>query len=91
MYNAHFGLSDQPFGLTPNTEYFLNAQGHRLAFNMLQVAVANAEGFVKVVGEVGTGKTMLCRQLLNSLNEGYYTAYVPQSLFISRQPLQLAG
>lgn len=77
MYEAHFGLNEQPFGLTPNTAYFLNAQGHREAFNMLQVALANGEGFIKVVGEVGTGKTMLCRQLLNTLGDDYYTAYIP--------------
>lgn len=77
MYRAHFGLSEQPFALTPNTHFFLNAQAHREAFNMLQVALSSGEGFIKVVGEVGTGKTMLCRQLLNTLQEGYYTAYIP--------------
>ncbi|MCP3908384.1 MAG: AAA family ATPase [Oceanicoccus sp.] len=77
MYKEHFGLKDQPFGLTPNTAFFLNAQGHREAFNLLQVALANGEGFIKVVGEVGTGKTMLCRKLLNTLDDNYYTAYIP--------------
>ncbi len=77
MYETHFGLHEQPFGLTPNTAYFLNAAGHREAFNMLQVALGNGEGFIKVVGEVGTGKTMLCRQLLNTLGEDYHTAYIP--------------
>lgn len=77
MYTEYFGLSEQPFGLTPNTVFFLNAQGHRQAFNMLQVALANGEGFIKVVGEVGTGKTMLCRKLLNTLDDNYYTAYIP--------------
>ena len=77
MYETHFGLNEQPFGLTPNTAYFLNAQGHREAFNMLQVALANGEGFIKVIGEVGTGKTMLCRKLLNTLDDSYYTAYIP--------------
>ncbi|MGK0499028.1 MAG: MSHA biogenesis protein MshM [Oceanicoccus sp.] len=77
MYTDHFGLKEKPFGLTPNTAYFLNAQGHREAFNMLQIALANDEGFIKVTGEVGTGKTMLCRKLLNSLDEKHYTAYIP--------------
>ena len=77
MYEEHFGLNEQPFGLTPNTAFFLNAQGHREAFNMLQVALANGEGFIKLVGEVGTGKTMLCRKLLKTLDGGYYTAYIP--------------
>jgi len=77
MYNEHFGLKEQPFGLTPNTAFFLSAQGHREALNMLQVALATGEGFVKIVGEVGTGKTLLCRQLLAILGENYYTAYIP--------------
>lgn len=77
MYEAHFGLNEQPFGLTPNTAYFLNAQGHREAFNLLQIALANGEGFIKIIGEVGTGKTMLCRKLLNTLDEKYHTAYIP--------------
>ena len=78
MYEQHFDLKESPFGLTPNTAYFLNVQGHRQAFNMLQVALSNGEGFIKVVGEVGTGKTMLCRKLLNTLDkELYYTAYIP--------------
>ena len=77
MYNEHFGLTEAPFGLTPNTAYFLNARGYREAFNMLQVALANNDGFIKVTGEVGTGKTMLCRKLLNTLDDNYYTVYIP--------------
>lgn len=77
MYQAYYGFNEQPFGLTPNTHFFLNAQGHRQAYTLLQVALANGEGFIKIVGEVGTGKTMLCRKLLNSLDDSYYTAYIP--------------
>lgn len=77
MYEEHFGLRELPFSLTPNTEYYLNARSHQQAFNLLQVALSSAEGFIKIVGEVGTGKTMLCRYLLNSLDEHYSTAYVP--------------
>jgi MSHA biogenesis protein MshM len=77
MYKKHFELKEQPFSLTPNTAYFLNAHGHREALNLLQIAIANGEGFIKIVGEVGTGKTMLCRKLLNGLSEEHYTAYIP--------------
>lgn len=80
MYEAHFGLNEQAFGLTPNTAFFLSAQGHREAFNMLQLALANGEGFIKVVGEVGTGKTLLCRKLLKVLDDNYYSAYIPSPL-----------
>ena len=77
MYNEHFGLTEQPFGLTPNTAFFHDVRAYREAFNMLRVALGNGEGFIKVVGEVGTGKTLLCRKLLNSLGDDYYTAYIP--------------
>lgn len=77
MYTEHFGLTEKPFGLTPNTAFFINTAGHCDAFNMLQVALEGGEGFIKVVGEVGTGKTLLCRKLLNTLGDDYYTAYIP--------------
>lgn len=79
MYLEHFGLKELPFSLTPNTQFFLSMASYHKAFNMLMVSIANSEGFIKVVGEVGTGKTMLCRKVLNSLEEDaatYVTAYI---------------
>lgn len=80
MYLQHFGLRELPFSLTPNTQFFLNMASYHKAYNMLMVSLANAEGFIKIVGEVGTGKTMLCRKVLNTLEEdkeAYITAYIP--------------
>lgn len=77
MYLQHFGLREMPFSLTPNTHFFLNVGSHHEAMNLLLVGLENAAGFIKIVGEVGTGKTLLCRQLLNSLGERYVTAYIP--------------
>ena len=80
MYLQHFGLRELPFSLTPNTRFFLNMASYHKAYNMLMVSLANAEGFIKIVGEVGTGKTMLCRKVLNTLEEdkdNYVTAYIP--------------
>jgi MSHA biogenesis protein MshM len=80
MYLQHFGLRELPFSLTPNTQFFLNMASYHKAYNMLMVSLANAEGFIKIVGEVGTGKTMLCRKVLNTLEEdkdNYVTAYIP--------------
>lgn len=80
MYLQHFGLRELPFSLTPNTHFFLNMASYHKAYNMLMVSLANAEGFIKIVGEVGTGKTMLCRKVLNTLEEdkeNYVTAYIP--------------
>lgn len=78
MYTDHFGLSELPFTLTPNTHFFLNMPTHHEALNLMLVALAGGDGFVKVVGEVGTGKTLLCRKLLNALEgDEYVTAYIP--------------
>ena len=73
MYLEHFGLKELPFSLTPNTQFFLNMASYHKAYNMLMVSIANREGFIKVVGEVGTGKTMLCRKVLNTLEENKET------------------
>jgi len=77
MYLAHFGLKEYPFTITPDTEFFMNRAGYQDALNVLLVALRSGEGFVKVTGEVGVGKTILCRKLLNSLNrEKFVTAYL---------------
>ncbi len=81
MYEAFFGLREAPFTLTPNTHFFLKSETHRQGLEMLQVALANREGFIKVSGEVGTGKTLLCRKLLNALGDEYVTAYIPNPHF----------
>ena len=67
MYLQHFGFRELPFSLTPNTQFFLYMASHHKAYNMVMVSLANAEGFIKVVGEVGTGKTMLAEEIAASL------------------------
>ncbi|MBS1211818.1 MAG: family ATPase [Proteobacteria bacterium] len=76
MYLQHFGLTEYPFGLTPNTQFFCALPAHQEAMNVLMVALHGGEGFIKITGEVGTGKTMLCRKLLNELGPGFATAYI---------------
>ncbi len=78
MYNEHFGLRELPFGITPDTSFFFPHSSHQEALNTLLVAARTGEGFMKVVGEVGTGKTMLCRKFLDALDrEHFVTAYIP--------------
>lgn len=74
MYLAHFGLREQPFSLTPDTSFFFACTGYQEALNTLLVAARSGEGFIKIVGEVGNGKTMLCRKFLGTLNEGNITS-----------------
>lgn len=77
MYRQHFGLSEQPFSLTPDTQFFYNNQSHREVLGTILLALRHSEGFVKVVGEVGTGKTLLGRKLLAQLEGKCLTAYIP--------------
>jgi MSHA biogenesis protein MshM len=77
LYLKHFGLVELPFGITPDTSFTYSVQYHQEALNTLLVALDAGEGFVKISGEVGTGKTLLCRRLLQTLGEGWVTAYLP--------------
>lgn len=78
MYEAFFGLHEKPFALTPNTGFMVRLPPYQACLNLLSVALAEGEGFVKVTGEVGTGKTLLCRALLNQLESGpYQVAWLP--------------
>ena len=77
MYLKHFGLNELPFGITPDTSFAYALQHHQEAINTLLLALGQGEGFVKISGEVGTGKTLLCRRLLQTLDENWVTAYLP--------------
>lgn len=69
MYLDFFGLREKPFALTPNTAFMVRLAPYQACLNLLRVALGEGEGFIKVSGEVGTGKTLLCRALLNALGE----------------------
>ena len=77
MYLKHFGLNELPFRITPDTSFAYANQHHQEALNILLLALSEGEGFVKISGEVGTGKTLLCRRLLQSLGDDWVTAYLP--------------
>ena len=89
MYLDHFGLKELPFRLTPDTGYFLGLPGHQRALQTLLVALRSGEGFLKVTGEVGCGKTLLCRKLLATLGTGFVSAYIPNP-FLTPDALRMA-
>ena len=98
MYTPHFGLHEQPFGLTPDPSYFFACPSYQDALDTLLVAARNGEGFIKIVGEVGFGKTMLCRTFLSRLEApaatenagaGFVTAYLPNP-YLDPRGLMLA-
>ena len=80
MYRAHFGLREPAFGITPDTSFAFSCTAHQEALNTLLVSVANGEGFIKITGEVGTGKTLLCRRFLSTLDDKFVSAYIPNPL-----------
>ncbi len=77
MYLEHFKFDKFPFALTPSTEFFCHLRGHQEALNVLLFGVDTGEGFIKVIGEVGSGKTILCRKFLKALGDSYVTSYIP--------------
>lgn len=89
MYLQHFGLTETPFSLTPNTEFFFGLAPHVEALQVLQTALQTGEGFIKVTGEVGTGKTLICRKLINELPKRFHCAYLPNP-YLSPEELRWA-
>ena len=89
MYLEHFGLQALPFGITPDTGFYFDSPSHQEALNILLLALRNGEGFLKVTGEVGTGKTLLCRRLLHLLDDEFVTAYIPNP-FLTATALRMA-
>ena len=84
MYLDHFGLSELPFGITPDTSFTVLTRSHQEALNTLLVALNSGEGFIKITGEVGTGKSLLCRRLLQALPENAVSAYLPNPYLAPR-------
>ncbi|MBA2352146.1 MAG: AAA family ATPase [Burkholderiales bacterium] len=76
MYYDHFGLSEPPFRITPNTGFFYSGGSRGAVLDALIYAIEQGEGIVKVTGEVGSGKTMLCRMLQTRLPEHVETVYL---------------
>src|SRR6186713_1378296 len=86
MYEHYFGFSEKPFSLTPDPKFLYKSQSHANAFELLQYAVRRREGFVVVTGDIGTGKTTLCRALLEQIDRNTFTALVLNP-FLSEEDL----
>ncbi len=86
MYEAFFGLRERPFNLTPDPKYLYLSEKHKEAFAHLLYGIKNRSGFVMITGEIGTGKTTLCRNLLNQLDSGAEVAFIFNSFL---DPIEL--
>jgi general secretion pathway protein A len=76
VYLDYYGLKEPPFAITPNPRFLFYSDKHREAFNHLLYGIRERKGFVQLTGEVGAGKTTLCRALLNELGPTFSTALI---------------
>ena len=76
MYEEFYGFQESPFNITPDPRFLFLSDRHQEAFNHLLYGIQERKGFIQVTGEIGAGKTTLCRALLEKLGETYKTALV---------------
>src|SRR5207342_892537 len=86
MYEDYYGFAEKPFSLSPDPKFLYRSQSHANAFELLQYAIRRREGFAVVTGDIGTGKTTLCRALLEEIDRTTFTALVLDP-FLSEQDL----
>jgi general secretion pathway protein A len=88
MYTSFFGLKERPFKLVPDPAYLFLSKSHEEALAHLSYAISQGDGFVEITGEVGTGKTTLCRVFLANLDEDTEAAYIFNPILNSVQLLK---
>jgi general secretion pathway protein A len=76
VYLEYYGLNEPPFDITPNPRFLFYSAKHREAFNHLLYGIRERKGFVQLTGEVGAGKTTLCRAMLEQLDGHFSTALI---------------
>lgn len=76
MYNAYYGFRESPFNITPDSRLFYLSTTHREAFDHLLFGISERKGFILLTGEVGSGKTTICRALLEHLEPRFKTALI---------------
>jgi general secretion pathway protein A len=85
-YEPYFGLREKPFSLSSDPRFFFRNPSHGATFDALLDGIRRREGILVLTGEVGTGKTTLCRAVLQSLDRKTFAAFVPDP-FLSREDL----
>ncbi|MFQ5904185.1 MAG: ExeA family protein, partial [Candidatus Binatia bacterium] len=89
MYEEFYSLKEKPFNLTPDPRFFFLSENHRGAFEHLLYGIKEREGFILITGEVGAGKTTLCRVLLNKIESNATdTALILNPMFSGQELLQ---
>ena len=88
VYLEYYGLNEPPFNITPNPRFLFYSAKHREAFNHLLYGIRERKGFVQLTGEVGAGKTTLCRALLDQLGKNFSTALIVNPALDAGQLIQ---
>jgi general secretion pathway protein A len=88
MYEEYFSLKERPFSLTPDPEFLFLSGSHRRALDHLLFGLESGEGFIVVTGDIGVGKTTVCRALLRRLPERFATALVVNTLLTEKELLR---
>lgn len=88
MYNDFYGFFEEPFNVTSDPDFFFPSQRHEEAFSHLVYGIERRKGILVITGEIGTGKTTLCRTLLSRLQNNVKTALVLNPYFSDLQLLQ---
>ena len=86
VYEPYYGLKEKPFSLSADPRFLYKSQSHGPAFDELLVAIRRREGLIVLTGDIGTGKTTLCRAVLKQLDRKTFTTFVPDP-FLSREDL----
>ncbi|MCX5681230.1 MAG: AAA family ATPase [Candidatus Omnitrophica bacterium] len=89
MYKKFYGLKENPFNVTSDPSFFFSSTHHAEAFSHLVYGIQQRKGIILITGEVGTGKTILCRTLLNQLDQQTKTAFILYPNFSELQLLQM--
>ena len=89
MYNKFYNFRENPFSVTSDPEYFYSSHHHSDAFSHLVYGIEQRKGIIVITGEIGTGKTTLCRALLNRLDPRIKTALILNPYFSEIQLLQM--
>jgi general secretion pathway protein A len=89
MYNKFFGFKESPFNLTPNSKFFFASHKHTEALDSLVYAINQRKGFVVITGEIGSGKTTVCRTLLSRLDRHTQVALITNTHLNSKDLLSM--
>ena len=89
MYNEFYGFREAPFNLTPDPRFLFFSDKHREAFNHVLFGIRERKGFIQITGEVGAGKTTVCRAILAELGPSYRTALILNPMVTSTQMIRM--